>query len=33
MGGVWFIKMVWGIGGWCMVYRGKGVGNRVVLVV
>jgi len=31
--GVWFVKMIWGIGGWCVVYIGKGVENKVVLVV
>jgi hypothetical protein len=32
MGGVWFIKMVWGIGGWCMVCIGKKVENGVMVV-
>jgi len=32
MGGVWFVKMVWGVGGKCMVYIGWGVMNGVVMV-
>ncbi len=32
MGGVWFVKMVWGVGGKCMVYIGWGVVNGVVMV-
>jgi hypothetical protein len=30
--GVWVVKMVWGIGGWCMVCIGKVVENGVVVV-
>lgn len=33
MGGMWFVKMVWGIGEWCVLYIGKGVKNKVMLVV
>jgi hypothetical protein len=32
MDGVWFIKMVRGFGGWCVVYIGWGVVNGVVVV-
>jgi len=32
MGGVWSIKMVWGVGGWCMVCIGRGMENGVVVV-
>ncbi len=32
MGGVWFVKMLWGVGGWCMVCIEKGVKNGVVVV-
>jgi len=30
--GVWFVKMVWEISGWRVVYIRKGVENGVVLV-
>jgi len=29
---VWFVKIIWKVGGWCMVCIGKGVENRVVMV-
>jgi len=25
MGGTWFVKMVWGVGGWCVICIGKRV--------
>ncbi len=30
--GVWFVKMVWGVGGWCVVCIRKGVGNGAMVV-
>ncbi len=32
MDGVWFVKIVWGVGWWCVVCIGKGVENEVVVV-
>jgi hypothetical protein len=32
MSGVWVVKMVWGVGGWCMVCIGKVVEDGVVVV-
>jgi len=32
VGGVWFVKMQWGVGGWCIVCIGKGVEIGVVVV-
>ncbi len=32
MGSTWFIKMVWGVGEWCMVCIGNGVETGVVVV-
>ncbi len=32
MDGAWFVKIVWGVGGWCVVCIGKGVENGVVVV-
>ncbi len=32
MGHSWVVKMVWGVGGWCVVYIRKVVGNGVVVV-
>jgi hypothetical protein len=32
VGGVRFVKIIWGVGGWCVVCIGKGVENRVVMV-
>jgi hypothetical protein len=32
VGGAWVIKMVWEVGGWCMVCMGKVVENGVVVV-
>ncbi len=32
VGGGWFVKMVWWVGGWCVVSIGKVVENGVVVV-
>jgi hypothetical protein len=32
VGGAWVVKMVWGVGGWCVVCIGKVVENGVVIV-
>jgi hypothetical protein len=32
VGGAWVVKMVWGVGGWCVVCIGKIVENGVVMV-
>ncbi len=32
LGGVWFVKMAWGVGGWCVICIGWGVENGVVVV-
>ncbi len=32
MGGVWFVKIIWGVGGWCAVCIRKRVENKVVVV-
>ncbi len=32
VGGGWFVKMVWGVGVWCMVCIGKVVESGVVVV-
>jgi hypothetical protein len=32
VGHAWVVKMVWGVGGWCMVYIGKVVENGAVVV-
>ncbi len=28
----WFVKMIWGVGGWCVVYIGKVVESEIVVV-
>jgi hypothetical protein len=32
MGGAWVVKMVWGVGGWCVVCIRKVVENGVMVV-
>jgi hypothetical protein len=32
MGGVWFVRVVGGTDGWCMICIGKGVKNGFVVV-
>jgi hypothetical protein len=32
VGGVWYVKMQWGVGGWCMVCIGKGVKIGIVVI-
>ncbi len=32
MGGGWFVKMKWGVGGWCVVCIGKVMESEVVVM-